>query len=76
MRQVDKVLVASSFGAMQAWAEAMADQVAREFEMGLDFDFAAVGDSRRKLLRMELVKRGYSVVGGRMVRLKSGRFVA
>lgn len=76
MKQVDKVLVASSFGLLLEWGRSEADRVIREFEMGLDFDFSALGEGRRKVLRMELVKRGYSVVEGRLVRLKSGRLVA
>ena len=76
MKQVDKILVASSFGLLLEWGRSEADRVIREFEMGLDFDFSALGEGRRKVLRMELVKRGYSVVEGRLVRLKSGRLVA
>ncbi len=76
MRQVDKILVAGVFGTLEAWASSVADDVVREFEMGLDFDFSTLADARRKMLRMELVRRGYSVVEGKMVRMKSGRFVA
>lgn len=76
MHQVDKILVAGAFGSLQAWATATADRVSREFEMGIDFDFSSLGDARRKMLRMELVRRGYAVVGGRLTRLKSSRSVA
>jgi hypothetical protein len=76
MRQVDKILVAGAFGSLLEWGRSEADRVIREYEMGLDFDFSALGEGRRKVLRMELVKRGYWVVEGRLVRLKSGRLVA
>lgn len=76
MGQVDKNLVAGVFGDLEAWAHSVADDVVREFEMGLDFDFSRLGDGRRKMLRMELVRRGYAVMEGKIVRLKSGRFVA
>jgi|GEM_PF-5401357 len=76
MRQVDKILVAGVFGDLEAWARSVADDVVREFEMGLDFDFSRLGDARRKMLRSELVRRGYAVIEGKMVRMKSGRFVA
>ncbi|MBA4292504.1 hypothetical protein C0431_05990 [bacterium] len=76
MIQVDKILVAGAFGSLLEWGRSEADRVIREYEMGLDFDFSALGEGRRKVLRMELVKRGYSVVEGRLVRLKSGRMVA
>lgn len=76
MRYVDKNLASGAYGNLQAWAEVTADEVAREFEMGVDFDFAVLGESRRRILRMELVRRGYSVVGGQLIRMKSGRAVA
>jgi hypothetical protein len=76
VRQVDKILVAGVFGTLEAWAKSVADDVIREFEMGIDFDFSELGDARRKMLRMELVRRGYAVSEGKIVRMKSGRFVA
>ncbi|QYK53665.1 MAG: hypothetical protein KF824_01955 [Fimbriimonadaceae bacterium] len=56
---VDKFLSSGSFAQVLDWAKEAAATAVRESEMGIDLDMSEVGESRRKMLRMEIAKLGY-----------------
>jgi hypothetical protein len=76
MQQVDRILASQSMESLFAWGALEADRLVREYEMGCEADFSVYGRGRAKVLRVELMHRGYAVLDGRMFRLKSGWLVA
>lgn len=56
---VDKILASNRLDPLWEWARAQAESTIREFEMGIEPDVSKLGETKRKLLRLELAKRGY-----------------
>lgn len=78
---VDKFLSSGQFTQVLDWAKEAASTAVREFEMGINLDLNGVGDSRRKMLRMEISKLGYLMrnIGNdkyELIRQKSAKWVA